>query len=58
MSCNKKKYKDKISAMFALSQTQFVGNYSPKRNEKRFYFCNECNAWHLTSKDKKDINHE
>ena len=53
MSCNKKKYKDKISAMFALSQTKFVGNYNPKRNEKRFYFCNECNAWHLTSKDKK-----
>lgn len=51
MSCKKRKYKDKLSAMFALSQTKKNGNYNPLRNEKRMYFCSECNAWHLTSKD-------
>ncbi|GEM_PF-6420336 len=24
-----------------------------KRQEQRHYYCAECNAWHLTSKDKK-----
>ena len=48
--CNKKKYKDKISVMFALSQCKRVGRSKGKRNECRFYFCDECKAYHLTSK--------
>lgn len=48
----KKKYKDKISAMFALSQCRKVGNYNAKRNEKRIYYCAICKSYHLTSQKK------
>lgn len=49
--CNKKKY-DRIGAMIALANTK--SEYaSTKRNEKRYYYCKECNAYHLTSKDKE-----
>lgn len=51
--CNKIKYKDKLSAMFALSQCK--NGKKGNRRECRFYFCNECNAYHLTSK-KNNIN--
>ena len=48
--CKKKRYKDKLSALFALSQCKRVGNYKSHRNECRVYFCNECKGYHLTSK--------
>ena len=48
IKCNKIKYKDKISAMFALSQCKRKSK--GKRQEKRIYYCNICKAWHLTSK--------
>ena len=51
--CGKISYKDKLSAMFALSQTKRVGNKKSNRNECRFYFCNICNAFHLTSEKKR-----
>lgn len=51
--CKKKRYGDKISAMFALSQAKYCGNFTSKRNEKRIYFCEKCKAWHLTSQEKK-----
>ena len=47
--CTKQKYKDKISAMFALSQCRKYGKVHIKL-EKRCYYCSECKAWHLTSK--------
>lgn len=47
--CKKIKYKDKLSAMFVLSQCRRVGNYKSKRNEYRFYWCKECKSYHLTS---------
>ena len=53
IDCRKKKYGDKISAMFALSQAKYCGNFTSRRNEKRIYFCEKCKAWHLTSQDKK-----
>lgn len=49
--CNKRKYKDKLSVMFALSQCRRVGKYNPIRDEKRFYYCEECKCYHLTSKE-------
>lgn len=52
--CKKRKYKDKLSAMFALSQTKRRGNYQPLRNEKRIYYCENCKAWHLTSQNKQE----
>ena len=49
--CHKVKYHDKIAVMFALSKCKFSqrkGNH--KREEKRFYWCEQCKAYHLTSK--------
>ena len=48
--CNKIKYKDKLSAMFALSQCRRVGKRKSNRDECAYYFCKECNAYHLTCK--------
>ena len=30
-----------------------VGKFNPIRNEKRYYYCEECKCYHLTSKEKK-----
>ena len=48
--CKKIKYKDKISAMFALASCKHAkkGN----RQEHRIYYCNVCKCYHLTSKNK------
>ncbi len=29
-------------------------NKKLKRNEKRYYWCDECKAYHLTSQDKRE----
>lgn len=52
MICKKKKYKDKISAMFALAKCK--NNKKGKRQETRIYYCEECNCWHLTKIKKYD----
>lgn len=49
IKCNKRKFKDKIAAMFALSQCRARINKG-NRQEKRIYFCEKCKAYHLTSK--------
>ena len=49
MICRKKRYRDELSAKFALSQTRRVGNYKSNRNECRVYYCPKCKGWHLTS---------
>ena len=48
--CKKIKYKDKISAMFALASCKHAkkGN----RQEHRIYYCCICKCYHLTSKNK------
>lgn len=51
LKCTKRKY-DKLSAMFALSQTRKLGKTHPERNKCRIYWCKECKAYHLTSKYK------
>ncbi len=51
MKCKKALYKDKIEAMFTLSQLRFKGRKgNPNRREKRVYYCAKCNGWHITSK--------
>ena len=47
--CKKIKYKDKISAMFALASCKHAkkGN----RQEHRIYYCSICKCYHLTSKN-------
>lgn len=55
MDCRKRKYKDKIGAMFALSQCRkqtAVGD----RQECRVYFCPICKTWHLTSQKDNRLN--
>jgi hypothetical protein len=42
--CNKRKYKDLISVMFALSQCKKVGKFNPIRNEKDIIIVKNVNA--------------
>ncbi len=52
--CLKTGYKDKISAMFALSQVRRQ-DARGNRQEKRVYYCPICHKWHLTSQDKRKL---
>ena len=52
--CYKEKFKSKIEAekiiaLYAIRQKQ---NKTTHRKESRSYYCEECQAWHLTSKEK------
>lgn len=49
--CKKKKYKDKLSVMIALANCQSKGN--SKRMETRYYWCEECKAYHLTKMPRR-----
>lgn len=51
--CQKIIYKDKISALFALSQCRKQGSKVNEKLELRCYYCDKCHGWHLTSKKKK-----
>lgn len=53
--CNKKKYNDKLSAMIALANCLSLGkNKNKNRLETRYYWCNICNAYHLTKQPIKN----
>lgn len=47
--CGKLRYRDKVEALIALSK---IDRMSVKQ-EKRAYFCSDCNGWHLTSQALK-----
>lgn len=53
--CHKRKYKDKIAAMLALMSCNKSGLKGRSRFENRIYFCEECNAYHLTSNGKSKL---
>lgn len=46
--CDKNRYPDKASASTILTFTKL--SRSPKRQEKRVYYCRDCEGYHLTSK--------
>lgn len=47
--CRKVRYRDRIAALLAMSNTQRVdGSHRPKI-ETRAYRCPHCFGWHLTS---------
>lgn len=53
-ACHKEKFStkieaDKIIALYSIKQKK---NKTTHRKESRSYFCEECQAWHLTSKEK------
>ena len=50
--CQKIRYKDKISAMFALSQCRRKIGKVTEKLEVRCYYCDNCHGWHLTSKKR------
>lgn len=51
MSCRKRRF-DKIGAEIAIARN--MGKYHvTKRFECRYYFCDRCNAYHLTSESKR-----
>jgi hypothetical protein len=51
MFCNKKCFnkKDAQSVINIKKRRHHKKNYSNKKMERRIYFCEECNAYHLTS---------
>ena len=46
--CAKFRYRDRVSALLALSETGRKDSRRPK-DEKRAYECPACKGWHLTS---------
>lgn len=48
---HKKSYKYELSAQIAL--TDCMADRQNRRKEIRYYFCNSCNGYHLTSQLKK-----
>ena len=53
--CTKRKF-SKFEAMLVLVQAEMrykKKNGKSKRKECRYYYCKQCNAYHLTSKIKK-----
>lgn len=51
--CNKKPFKDKIAALFALAKCRFNASKGANRAECRVYLCPICGKYHLTSKKQK-----
>lgn len=53
--CRKKRFRDKREAEkalhYAISGRTVYGNKS--RKECRMYYCEQCKAWHLTSKENR-----
>lgn len=55
MKCNKRKF-SKFEAMLYLAQANMSYKRrkgKSKRKECRYYYCSQCNAYHLTSKERK-----
>lgn len=48
MTCEKRRYRDKVAALFALSQVR--DDAARPKVEHRAYRCPECRGWHLTSR--------
>ena len=47
--CSKKRF-DKVKAMLVVANSQKRTQKNFKRREVRVYFCEECKAYHTTSK--------
>lgn len=45
--CGKVSYADKQEARKALKH---MNSHKPRFKAQRYYYCKECDAWHLTSK--------
>lgn len=52
--CSKKRF-DKIGAMFVIANAKKESQTNPLRRERRYYFCKDCKAYHVTSKGKNQI---
>lgn len=49
--CRKRRYRDRVAALFALSQTRRRQRTTHAKEERRAYRCPACGgAWHLTSR--------
>lgn len=56
MPCNKKKFKEKALVQQALVKARENSSDNEERKENRYYYCRQCHAYHLTSKDKLPFN--
>jgi hypothetical protein len=46
----KVRYRDKVGALFAMSQARHKDSSGRAKLEQRAYFCSRCRGWHLTSR--------
>lgn len=49
---DKRRYHDRVAALYALSRIQANDNPARVKTETRAYKCHSCHGWHLTSKEK------
>ena len=51
--CTKRRYKTEFDAMVAEVQCEYLREIQGKKNrqERRFYQCERCRCWHLTSQE-------
>lgn len=49
-SCTKTRYRDRIAALLVLATIKNRDKANRSKQEARTYFCDECRAWHLTSR--------
>jgi hypothetical protein len=54
--CNKKRFKEKAEAQGALTAARKNSMENEERKENRIYYCRQCHAFHLTSKDRLPFN--
>ena len=48
--CSKRRYRDRIGALYALATIGHADKTSRTKTEHRAYRCPKCHGWHLTSK--------
>lgn len=53
--CGKQRFSKKEAGTILNYIKKHGRKKNSKRKEKRYYFCDECNSYHLTSKNGYDI---
>lgn len=52
-ACGKRRYRDELAAKLALATVQRQDKTKRPKTEARVYRCDQCKAWHLTSKETR-----
>jgi len=50
VTCVKRRYRDRVGAMWALARLRGVDDVGRPKQEQRAYRCPHCRGWHLTAR--------